>query len=281
LAFYVNHIDDDAEKQFSAITFLLPGDLAYVAFRGTDSSFVGWKEDLNMAFISPVPSQEESVWYLNRVLDRLSCRLMTGGHSKGGNLAIYAAALCNPSAQNRVERVFSHDGPGFASAFPKSIGYRTVKDRIHKTLPQSSVVGMLLDSEEGYHVVRSNQVGIFQHNPLTWAVEGNDFQYVGSIRRGALRRSRIIRQWADRQDEETRKVFVDALYQIIRATNAATYYDLTDDWYRRALSVLNAMKDIDDNTRRVLLQVVYSLLETAARNVLDIRRLEDATGQGV
>ena len=190
-------------------------------------------------------------------------------------------AANRPSAQNRVERVFSHDGPGFASAFPKSIGYRTVKDRIHKTLPQSSVVGMLLDSEEGYHVVRSNQVGIFQHNPLTWAVEGNDFQYVGSIRRGALRRSRIIRQWADRQDEETRKVFVDALYQIIRATNAATYYDLTDDWYRRALSVLNAMKDIDDNTRRVLLQVVYSLLETAARNVLDIRRLEDATGQGV
>lgn len=281
MAFYVNHIDDDAEKQFSAITFLLPGDLAYVAFRGTDASFVGLKEDLNMAFISPVPSQTESVRYVNHVLDRLSCRLMTGGHSKGGNLAIYATALCNPYAQSRVERVFSHDGPGFSSAFLRSDGYQAMKDRIHKTLPQSSLVGMLLDSEEGYHVVRSNQIGIFQHNPLTWAVEGNDFQYVESIKRGAMRQSRIIRQWSDGQDEETRKVFVNALYQIIRASNAATYYDLTDDWIRRAFSVLNAMRDIDDNTRKILLQVIYSLLETAARNVLDIRRLEDAAGQGV
>lgn len=281
IALYINHIDYDCEKQFSAVTFLLPGDLAYVAFRGTDCSFVGWKEDLNMALFSPVPSQTESVQYLNRVSSHFPRRLMTGGHSKGGNLAIYAAALCAPPAQNKVEQVFCHDGPGFAGDFLKGDGYRAVKDRIHKTLPQSSVVGMLLDSAEGYHVVRSNQIGVLQHNPLTWSVEGSDFQYVRSVTRGALRKSRIIRQWTDRQDEETRRVFVDSLYQIMQATNATTFYDLTNDWRKRAVCVLSAIKDIDDSTRKILLQVVYSLFETAARNVLDLRGLEGAAGQDV
>jgi len=123
LVFYVNQIDGKAEKQFSAVTYLMSDGTAYIACRGTDSTFVGWKEDFNMAFISPVPSQKEGVTYLNAVADRISCSLKIGGHSKGGNIAVYSAIKCRRSVQNRITHIFSYDGPGFRDEVFLSDGY--------------------------------------------------------------------------------------------------------------------------------------------------------------
>ena len=279
LAFYVNQIDSGSEKQFSAVTFLLPDDLAYVAFRGTDSSFVGWKEDFNMAFISPVPSQIEGVDYLDAISDRIPGAVMTGGHSKGGNVAVYAAAQCKDSTQHRIARVFSHDGPGFTDAFLRSAGYLAVRERIHKTLPQSSIVGMLLQNQEDYHVVRSSQIWLLQHNPLTWGIEGDDFQYVPSITKGATYRNRTLNQWMNSLDDQKREMFVSTLYQIIKATNAPTYYDLAGDWPRRAVSVLNAIKDVDDDTRKAMLQIISCLVTLAVKNIPETKEFEDVPGQ--
>ena len=111
MTYYVNNIDFKTEKQFSAITYMLDDGTAYVAYRGTDATFVGWKEDFNMGFISPVPSQEEGVKYLNTVGGLVSCNLKVGGHSKGGNIAVYSAMKCHQHIQNRITRVFNHDGP--------------------------------------------------------------------------------------------------------------------------------------------------------------------------
>lgn len=113
MVFYVNKIDNKTEKQFSAITFLLDDCSSYIAYRGTDSTFIGWKEDFNMAFINPIPSQEEGVAYLNAVADRISGQLKIGGHSKGGNIAVYSSIKCRQPVQKRITHVFSHDGPGF------------------------------------------------------------------------------------------------------------------------------------------------------------------------
>ena len=114
ITFYVEKIDFQTEKQFSATTYLLEDGTAYIAFRGTDASFVGWKEDFNMAFISPIPSQEEGVKYVRAVGGILSCDLRIGGHSKGGNIAVYSAIKCDMSIKNRITHIFSHDGPGFS-----------------------------------------------------------------------------------------------------------------------------------------------------------------------
>ena len=279
LAFYVNQIDAGSEKQFSAVTFLLPGDLTYVAFRGTDSSFVGWKEDFNMAFINPVPSQIEGVNYLNSISDRIPGALMTGGHSKGGNIAVYSAAQCKDSAQRRIQRIFSHDGPGFTDAFLQSSGYLAVRNRIHKTLPQSSIVGMLLQNQEDYHVVRSSQIWLLQHNPLTWGIEADDFQYVPSITRGATYRNRTLNQWMNSLDDQKREMFVSTLYQIIKATNAPTYFDLAGDWPRRAVSVLNAIKGVDDDTRKAMLQIISCLVTLAVKNIPEAKGFEDVPSQ--
>lgn len=272
LAFFVNQSDDKAEKQFSAVTYLLSDHSAYIAYRGTDSTFVGWKEDFNMAFTSPVPSQEEGVAYLNAVADKITGPLKTGGHSKGGNIAVYSAVKCRRSIQDRITDVFSHDGPGFRDPFFLSDGYFIMKGRINKTLPQSSIIGMLLQNQENYSVVKSNRVWIMQHDPFSWGIDGGDFQYVQAVKRSALYMNETLNQWVNTLDDQKRELFVNTLYDVIKATNAATFYDLTGDWQKRAAAALGAMKEIDDETKKFLFQTIRSLFVLAVKNIRETRR---------
>jgi len=270
LAFYVNQLDDKTEKQFSAVTFLLSDDSAYIAFRGTDSTFIGWKEDFNMAFTSPIPSQEEGVFYLNTVANRIPGKLRIGGHSKGGNIAVYSAIHCRKSVQNRIEQIFSHDGPGFREEVLQSEGYRIVKDRIHKTLPQSSMIGMLLHHQERYSVVKSNRIWFMQHDPFSWRIDAGDFQYIPSVTKSAIYMNKTLNQWVNLFDDQKRELFVNTLFQILQATEATTFYDLTGDWQKRAVAVLGAMRGIDDETRRFLFQTIRSLFILAMKNIREI-----------
>ena len=171
---YVNHVDADEQKQFSAMTFGLNDGTYYVAYRGTDNTLVGWKEDLNMSFMSPIPAQEEAVRYLERAAKELPGRpkFRVGGHSKGGNLAVYASQFCSDRTRRYILDVYNNDGPGFRKEF------KSLAERIHTFVPQSSIVGMLLEYEEPYTVIHSSSIsGILQHNPFTWEVLGPRFVY--------------------------------------------------------------------------------------------------------
>lgn len=271
VVFYVNKTDSETEKQFSAVTFLLDDGSAYIAYRGTDSSFVGWKEDFNMAFISPIPSQEAGVAYLNAVADRISCPLKIGGHSKGGNIAVYSSIKCRPSVQERITQIFSHDGPGFRDEVFLSNEYGVIKDRIHKTLPQSSIIGMLLQQQENYCVVKSSRIWLMQHDPFSWLVDSNDFQYAQSMKKSALYMNGTLNQWVNSFDDQKRELFVNTFFQIIQATNATTFYDLTGDWPQKAVAVLDAIKDIDDETKAFVFQTIKALFVLAIKNIREIR----------
>lgn len=264
---YVNKLDYASEKQFSAVTFHLSDGTAYIAFRGTDSTFVGWKEDFNMAFSSQIPSQKESVLYLNTVGRLIPGRLMVGGHSKGGNLAVYAAMKCESDIQNRVTDIFSHDGPGFRAEVFQSSGYRQVKERIHRFLPQSALIGMLLEHHEKYVVVKSRGIGIMQHDPFSWLIEGDDFQYQEEIDNIAIFANRTLQAWIDSLDNENRELFVDTLYSVIKATGAKEFSDLTEDWWKKSRAALYAIRDIDEETRRFVLQTIRSLVIIAVKNL--------------
>lgn len=267
LCFYVNKLDFEAEKQFSAVTFLIEDNTAYLAYRGTDASFVGWKEDFNMAFLTPIPSQEEGVTYLNAVGQQLSCDLKIGGHSKGGNLAVYSAIKCNSKIQKRITHIYSHDGPGFQEKLFQSKEYARIKDRIHKTLPESALVGMLLQHLDTYSVVKSNRIGILQHDPFSWTIKEDDFQYVNTITNRARFMNQTISTWLNSLDNEKRKLFIETLYEVVKATEAKTYYDLTDNWHQRAITSLTAIKNIDDETRGFLRTTIISLIRLAVENL--------------
>jgi len=270
LALYVNQLDEKQEKQFSAITYFLDDGSAYIAYRGTDSTFVGWKEDFNMAFTSPVPAQIEGVAYLHTVANMISCDLRIGGHSKGGNIAVYSSIMSSSSVQKRIIQVFSHDGPGFREDFFLSNGYLVMKDRINKTLPQSSLVGLIFQQQEGYLVVKSNRIWFLQHDPFSWIIEGDDFQYTTSVTKSATYINNTLMHWMNMFGEQKRELFINTLFQILQATEATTIYDLTGDWHKRAVSILGAMRDIDDDTRTFMLQAIRSLIVLALRNIREI-----------
>ncbi|MBQ5777271.1 MAG: DUF2974 domain-containing protein, partial [Oscillospiraceae bacterium] len=153
---YENIMDKESETQFSAVTVKLSPGLYYVAFRGTDDTFVGWKENFNMSFTFPVPAQALAVQYLEKIARRVHGKIICGGHSKGGNLAVYAAAFCKKSVQNRIAAVENFDGPGFDARVLSDPGYVAIRERVRTFVPKSSVVGMLLSHEEEYTIVDSS-----------------------------------------------------------------------------------------------------------------------------
>ncbi|MCM1551791.1 MAG: DUF2974 domain-containing protein, partial [Butyrivibrio sp.] len=125
---YINIVEKEWETQFAAITCILEDNTIYVAFRGTDETIVGWKEDFNMAYLSPVPGQAMSVKYLNMVTEKFGNLFYVGGHSKGGNFAVYSAMKCVPKVQERILKVYCMDGPGFRPEVLEECGYDRIKD---------------------------------------------------------------------------------------------------------------------------------------------------------
>jgi hypothetical protein len=268
--YYVNKFDVKQEKQFSAVTFL-PGDgAAYVAFRGTDATFVGWKEDFNMA-LTTVPAQKEAAIYLNTVASFLprGMKIRTGGHSKGGNLATYAAMACKPAVQARIIEVFNHDGPGFREEITRSPEFKRIEGRIKKTLPQSSLVGMLLHDQENYAIVDSSRFGgLQQHDPFSWTVENGDFVYADKITAGAMVMNRALDGWLNSLTDEKRKLFVDVLFQVLEATGATTFGELSESGFKSAAAaMLASVKNIDPETRKFVAQTIGALIKMSFKNL--------------
>ena len=173
---HIDRFDIETEKQFSALTVLLPENKAAVVYRGTDLTIVGWKEDFNMSFADYVPAQEEAVTYLNAVAECLPDRAFyLCGHSKGGNLAVYGGAFCQPAVQCRILQIRNFDGPGFSQENIEKPGMETILPKTKTFLPQSSVVGMLLEHEEEFTVIHSKSIGLMQHDLYTWEIMGAGF----------------------------------------------------------------------------------------------------------
>lgn len=267
LLYYVNHLDDAEEKQFSAVTFQLADDSVYLAFRGTDATVIGWKEDLNMTFTSPVPSQEEGTDYVNFVANKVAGKLRLGGHSKGGNIAVYAAIYCEPSIKDRIEQIYSHDGPGLRASIFESTDYLYIKDRINKTIPQSSIIGMLLYHQEQYSVVKSSRILFMQHDPFSWLIEDGNFHYLPAISKSAVFLNGTLKEWLNLYDDQERELFINTLFQVIHASGATSVYDLNEDWQRRAMGALSAMRGINKETRAFLRHAIWSLFVLAGKNI--------------
>lgn len=260
---YMNIVEPEWETQFSATTFLLEDGTMYVAFRGTDETIIGWKEDFNMAFQSPVPGQAYAAKYLNMVTGRLYNRFYVGGHSKGGNLAVYAAMNCEERIQERILKIYSMDGPGFRPEVLEKCRYEAVKDRIVKILPHSSLIGMLFETSPRYKVVESKNFGLLQHDAFSWLTENDDFVYVKDIYETRRFADDTFNEWVLSLNEEQRRLFADTLYQVVSASKAENLIDLTADWQKSMNSMITALKEVDEETRQILKKLIKALFEMA------------------
>lgn len=253
---FVNRICDEEQKQFSAVTFLLPGGDTFVAFRGTDDTLVGWKENFNMSFMHPVPAQTEALLYLEDIARQTEGRLYVGGHSKGGNLAVYAAAKSCEETKERIAAVYNNDGPGFDREFIESEDYLSVSERVHTLVPQSSVVGMLLEHEERYTVVKSTTTGLLQHNGLTWSVMGGSFIHLDDVDAESRLIDSSLKQWLSEIEPSERERFVDDLFEALSSTNAKTLSELSADKKK----IVRAWSAMDNEARAQLLKCISLVL---------------------
>lgn len=256
-----------AEEQFAAMTFILPDGSSYVAFRGTDSTIVGWKEDFNMTFLNPVPAQEEARAYLEYVASVTAGPLYVGGHSKGGNLAVYAVATCNKSCRERVVRVFSHDGPGFHREFCASDAYRNILPIMVKTVPKSSMIGAVLSEGPDCHpiIVESGGFSLFQHNPFLWEVDVESATFVEADGFTASSRyfDSTLDAWMDKYSLAERARFVDALFDVICVTGAKRFSDIMADRKTNVLLMLEAVEGLDPDLQQFIRDVLRSFARTA------------------
>ncbi len=261
---YVNQIEPDQETQFSAVVCGLPGGVTYVAFRGTDESIVGWKEDLNLAFSKPVPGQILSVQYLEQAARTIAGGFYVGGHSKGGNLAVYASMNCSAGVRERIERIYDHDGPGFRPEVREKGAFAEIAGRIRKTVPRSSLVGMLLYTEENYTVVESKTIGLAQHNPYTWLIREDAFKVVEEIRAGRKFMDQALNEWILSLDQEQMRTFVDTFYRVVQASETDNLIDFTANWFQSIQKIGAALKEVDKETADVIVQIMRALFEVVS-----------------
>ena len=241
---YVDIIDEEREMQFAAITFLLPDHTGVIAFRGTDTSLIGWKEDLNMSFISGIPSQIKAAEYSADIMDnyRISFRLV--GHSKGGNLAVWASAHLSNTQKKRVLAVYSNDGPGFNDDFLDSDSYKEIREKIVSFVPESSIVGVLLSHDE-FTTISSSSASVLQHDPFSWNVQGRTFVYSNARTASGRQMERVINAWIKSMSPTERESFVESVFDLLGSSNAKTLEDLDKGKIKTLISMQKTYREME------------------------------------
>ena len=226
LCCYRSTVIEQEQTQFAAMACILPDGTVFLVFRGTDNTLVGWQEDFNMSFCDSVPAQRAADAYVRDFVGHWPVPVRLGGHSKGGNLAVYAGAKQDSAVQRRILGIYNLDGPGFTETMLTDPGYLAIIPKIHTYVPESSVIGMLLEHEEAYSVIKSRQIGILQHEPYSWEIMGGDFIHVKEISAGNRFADRTIKNWIRDMSKEDRALLVQTIFELIRSGGASEVKDL-------------------------------------------------------
>lgn len=273
---YVSELDKEKANQFSALVFSMSGRSHYIAFRGTDDNLAGWKEDFLMGFKDAVLAQKQAADYVNSVVLKLRGEVILGGHSKGGNLAVFAASHASDKVMKRITAVFNNDGPGFQTSVIRSEGYQKILGRVRTYIPKSSIVGLLLEHGENYTVVASSEKGLMSHNSVTWEVSGNSFVHEKDITKSSRRLNEALQTWMATLSLEQREQFVEALFDIIQASGAVTLSDLTKESLTAIDAMIRKLKTMDKETRALLKDTIvafFSIRQRVMRKSLGLSSL--------
>ena len=256
---YVSRTSDEEALQFSAVTCLLPDGRSFLSFRGTDRSIVGWKEDFNFSFKSETPGQHYAVEYINVYASQSDADILLGGHSKGGNFAVYAAVFCEAQYRSRIQQIYDFDGPGFRDEIAESEDYANVIPKIFSVIPQSSLVGQLLTSNTEHKIVMSEAAGVAQHLAYSWEILRHDFVYAEELSKFGMFINRTMTEWLNDMDDETRQTLTEAIFDIIQASDQETFYEMQQHKLRSARAIIKAMRALEPEQQAVLKQAIAKL----------------------
>lgn len=243
----------ESEVQFAALILRLPGDTLLIAYRGTDNTLAGWKEDFNLAYMEAIPAQLMACELADRMANAASA-LELCGHSKGGNLALYAAVCGSADVKSRLIQAVSFDGPGLHQHLIESASFQQVQARLRLVIPRASLVGLLFHQPEEARIIESSVFSLLQHYPYTWLTEGMDFRYAATQSSSMQKLGESIRLTLERLDAPTRERFVESIYEVLDATGAQTAGELVSGWAHNTRAVLRKMLRTDRDTVLLLLR---------------------------
>ena len=262
---YSSIVSSVSEKQFGAITIYLPDNLMYISFRGTDNTLIGLKEDFNMTYLSFFSSQRDAVKYLEKVMRRNKCKAIVGGHSKGGNLAMYASLFCKNKFKKRIIKIYNNDGPGFFDEVIESPAYKKSVDKIMTFVPQTSIIGMLLTHKEKYTVIKSRKILIMQHDLLSWEIDGNRLKKIKSVDNKSKYIDSIMSELL-KIPKDDRKRFFDILYQILISTGAKTVDELSQKKLKNIKGIIGSYKRLNEEEKTLLINIWKEIIRVAKIN---------------
>lgn len=263
LSCFADWLDNDKAVQFAALTIETGDGAVYLAFRGTDDTLAGWKEDFHLACVPEIPAQRLAVEYTRQTAKQYPRKkLRLGGHSKGGNLAVWAALNVPDRVRRRIQQVWSNDGPGFHEDILSLPEHQDVARRIVTIIPQSSLVGMILEHDEDYTVVESSEKGLMQHDGFSWEVKGPGFVRLGSVTRQGRHHDLVLKEWVRQMPLDQREKFVEGLFSLLTASGAQTLTDLKEENLKAVGAMIKAMKDMEKDTRDALLYAFRQLMRS-------------------
>ena len=249
-AYLQNFVDDtDVSRliQFAALEIDTSDGYAFVSYRGTDDAIIGWKEDFYLSFMT-VPAEDEASLYLMEILHSRSEKIRIGGHSKGGHLAIYAAVTAPTSLVDRIEQIYNFDGPGFNHEAMQTEPFKRIIPKITKIIPQTSIIGRLLENTVAPTVIRSTELGMMQHNPMTWQLEGKNFEECEGTDTISDAFDDAMTGWLNEMTFEDRKIFVDELFSVFEASGCDCLSDLTKVGVKGTRAMIDRMRQIRNDS---------------------------------
>lgn len=270
---YVENNERENEKQFSAITIHTGRNEIYVSYIGTNASIYGWKEDFNMAFMDNVPCQTEGKTYLRNVSNKYGeAKIRIGGHSKGGNVAIYAAITADKDVKNRILKVYNYDGPGFNENTIEKYGKELIINKIETYFPQDSIIGRLFNHKEKCSVVLSNEKGIMQHDIYSWEVCGTNPVYTKQLTQSSEIMSKTVTNWLDSTTNEQRKIFFDTIFELLYSTNANTFAEISLNLPKSLAIISKKYGEISKEDRQMIIKVTRIFIKSYFKQLLNNER---------
>ena len=268
---YVNEIVTEAEQQFSAVEIVLDDGTSYISFRGTDDTIIGWKEDFNLS-TGVVPAQERAVEYMQRISDKAYGMLRVGGHSKGGNLAIYGSVMCK-SVHDKILEIYSNDGPGFSKEFQESPETAEMMPKIIRIIPEYSIIGTLLEHEKQPIIVASTSRGLLQHDGFSWEVQGPGLVRRDSLNKTALRFIEILHKWIDGMDTEQKRLLIEDLFATLQASGCENLSEVQSGGLKSLAAMVKRLDKFAPESRGMMQELLTAIcggwLEQLQENTKD------------
>lgn len=260
---YIKTNDKEIEKQFGAITIHISDREIYISYIGTDSTINGWKEDANMAFMDSVPCQIEGKKYLERISHNyMGKKIRVGGHSKGGNVAIYSAITVPVSIKARIIKVYNYDGPGFNKKIIDQYGNEKIISKITTYIPQESVIGRMLNHKEKCEIVLSTEKGIYQHDIYSWQVLKDDLIKSENLTDKSEIMNKALDEWLENTTQSQRKIFFDTIFKIFYSTESNTFSELSKNLSSNIIIILKAYNEISKQDKDIITKMIKLFAKT-------------------